>query len=367
MRRRDFLKNIGLGMGGGIVFLPEILKGEAKSLIKNIPGTRVVQVHNPSATSWDYTTGYYGDYVNQGLVDAMLDRGVCELTGLSDPVSAWQRIMSTYQAGDKIAIRVNFNCTETYYPTGNLIDAIIEPINSIISGLSRIGVPNSDIRIYDASRTLPVRFTSGCLYPGVQFYDYQGQNGNLKASFDSTDPSGLVSFSNSNIPSHRVADVLLNSQHLISVPLLKAHSTGLSGGFKLHLGTINGPNYVDIHPYLYDHEKNPLVDIFSNPHIKEKIRLTVGDGLFGARYYNATPERWAIFGDKSPNTMFLSLDPVALDTVMLDLLHTEWPIGSMPPDDHDHLHWAFRQGMGIHEHKDKNGRYSQIDQVKVEL
>src|SRR3972149_5800941 len=144
MRRRDFLKNIGLGMGGGIIFLPEALKGESKSLIKNIPATRVVQIHNPNASNWDFASSYYGDYVNQSLVDTMADRGVCELTGLSDAVSAWQRIMSSYNSGDKIAIRVKFNC--------------------IILGLTRIGVPASDIWVYDASRTLPNRFTSGCLY-----------------------------------------------------------------------------------------------------------------------------------------------------------------------------------------------------------
>jgi len=367
MRRRDFLKNLGLGMGGGLIFLPEALKGEAKSLIKNIPATRVVQIHNPNATNWDFASGYYGDYVNQTLVNTMVDRGVCELTGLSDSVSAWQRIMSSYSSGDKIAIRVNFNNCDTYYPSHNMIDSIIEPINSIISGLTSIGIPAVDIWVYDASRTLPDRFTSGCLYSGVKFYDYPGQNGNLEATFESTDPTRTVSFSNTNIPSHQITDVLINAQHLICAPLLKAHSTGVSGTFKIHLGTLNGPTYGDIHPYLYDLDKNPLVDIFKNTNIRDKLRLIVGDGLFGARSFNATPEPWSIFGDKSPNTLFFSLDPVALDTVMQDHLHTEWPTGYMSPDDHDHLHCAFRQGLGIHEHKDKNGKYSQIDFIKVEL
>jgi hypothetical protein len=372
MRRRDFLRNMGLGMGGGLIFLPDIVKGEAKSLIKDIPATRVVQIHNPNATNWDFATGYYGDYVDQTLVNAMVNRGVCELTGLSDPASAWQRIMSSYKAGDKIAVRVNFNnCMHTapdpYYPSHNMIDGLIEPLNSIILELTRIGVPASDIRIYDASRILPNRFTSGCLYPGVEYYDYLGQNGNLLATFDSADPSRVVNFSNQSIPTHYVTDVLVEAQHLIHCPLLKAHSTGVSGCFKLHLGTINGPFYTDIHPYLYDLGNNPLVDIFKNVNIENKTRLVVGDGLFGARSYDATPESWSIFGNKSPNTLFFSLDPVALDTVMQDLLHAQWPTGSMPPDDHDHLHCAFRQGLGVHEHKDKNGRYSQIDFVEVEL
>lgn len=367
MRRRDFFKNIGWGIGAGLFLLPEILRGEQKGLIANIPACRVIQIHDPDATYWDFSSGYYGDYVNQGLVDAMVDRGVCELTGLPNPSTAWQRIMSSYQSGHRVAIRVNFNNCDTYYPSGNMIDSIIEPINSIIKGLTSIGIPTADVWVYDASRTLPNRFTSGCLYSGVKFYDFQGGNGNLKATFTSTDPSRIIDFSNPNIPTHEITDVLINAQHLISVPLLKAHSTGVSGTLKLHLGTIDGPTYTDLHPYLYDLEKNPLVDIYKNTHIRDKTRLIVGDGLFGSRSYIATPERWSIFGDKSPNTLFFSLDPVALDTVMQDLLHTEWPTGALPPDDHDHLQCAFRQGLGIHEHKDKNGKYSQIDWIKFEL
>jgi hypothetical protein len=296
-----------------------------------------------------------------------VDRGVCELTGLPDTVSAWQRIMSSYNSGDKIAIRVNFNNCDSYYPSGNMIDSIIEPVNSIIKGLTNIGIPSENIWVYDASRKLPNRFTSGCLYSGVKFYDYEGGNGNLRATFDSTDPSRIVSFSNPSIPTHEITDILINAQHLISLPLLKAHSTGVSGTFKLHMGTLNGPTYTDLHPYLYDLEKNPLVDIFENTNLKDKTRLIVGDGLFGAKKYDATPEGWSIFGNESPSTLFFSLDPVALDTVMQDLLHAQWPAGSMSPDNHNHLHCAFRRGLGIHEHNDKNGKYSQVDRTKIEL
>lgn len=370
MRRREFFKNMGWGIGAGLFFWPELLKGEEKRLIKNIPACRVVQIHDPDASYWDFSSGYYADYVNQGLVDNMVDRGLCELTGLPDPVSAWQRIMSSYQTGDKVAIRINFNNCDSYYPSNNMIDSIIQPVNSIIKGLTSTGIPAEDIRVYDASRRLPHRFTSKCLYPGVKFYDSEGGNGNTEVTFNSTDPSRTVSFSNPDIAAREITDVLTDAQHLISVPLLKAHSTGVSGVFKLHMGTTNGPDYpayTELHAYLYDLENNPLVDIYKNINIKEKTRLIVGDGLFGAKKYNATPERWSIFGNKSPNTLFFSLDPVALDTVMQDLLHTQWPTGAMPPDDHDHLHCAFRQGLGIHEHQDKNGKYSQIDRIRIEL
>ena len=55
----------------------------------DLPG--VVHVHGPSATSWDFSTGYYGDDVDQDAVNAMMQRGwllypeegVCENTLLA--------------------------------------------------------------------------------------------------------------------------------------------------------------------------------------------------------------------------------------------------------------------------------------------
>ena len=65
-----------------------------------------------------------------------------------------------------------------------------------------------------------------------------------------------------------------------------------------------------------------LVDINSNPHIKAKTVLTVGDGIYGARInnYNEVPSPWPTFGNKSPNSLFFSTDPVAIDCVQRDLL-----------------------------------------------
>lgn len=42
------------------------------------PGTgpKVIHVHSPNATSWNFSSGWYGNYVNQTKVNEMADRGL---------------------------------------------------------------------------------------------------------------------------------------------------------------------------------------------------------------------------------------------------------------------------------------------------
>ena len=63
-------------------------------------GSRVVHVHSDGATSWDFGDDYYGDFVDQDVVDAMVDRGVTELTGTSSVAQAWQILVPSYVPGN---------------------------------------------------------------------------------------------------------------------------------------------------------------------------------------------------------------------------------------------------------------------------
>lgn len=60
---------------------------------------RVVEVRDPDATSWDYVTGYYGDYVDQDIVDAMVTAGLLELTDESTVVGALRTLTSAGGTG----------------------------------------------------------------------------------------------------------------------------------------------------------------------------------------------------------------------------------------------------------------------------
>jgi hypothetical protein len=108
------------------------------------------------------------------------------------------------------------------------------------------------------------------------------------------------------------------------------------------------------------------VDIYDNPHFKNKTILTVGDALYGARYnnYDEVPNPWPTFGNKSPNSLFFSRDPVAIDCVMYDFLDDE---GGVPTGSDDYLKLASAKGFGAFEHWDSSHHYQIIDYRRLEV
>jgi hypothetical protein len=339
-------------------------------------GSRVAHIHDSGATSWNYSTGWYGDYVDQTAVDSMVAEGLLQLTGTSTLADAWRVLIPEYQSGAAVAIKVNFNNSPSWNPdcvgSGNVIDALPHPVRSVIGGLKSIGVAEHNVWVYDAVRAIPWRFKSAITtqYPNVRFCDASGCSGSVMATFSSSDPSAWVSFSQ-EIASQRVADVVVQAAHLINIPIMKNHFlNGTSLSFKNHFGTIAGCGV--LHEYLdvdggapYSSLENPLVDIYSNQNIGAKTRLVLGDGLYGALDFNQAPVRWTSYGNDAPNSLFFSQDPVAIDCVMYDLLHFEQPITLAGAD--DYLEVAHNAGLGIYEHCLTPGIYDQISYIQVKL
>jgi uncharacterized protein (DUF362 family) len=330
---------------------------------------RVVHVHAPSATNWAFDDSYYGDCVDQDVVNEMVDRGVMELMGTSVVGDAWRALIPSYSPGEAVAIKVNLNNGEACGDSDIAIDALIHPVNAVVRGLQQIGVAEEDVWIYDAMRKIPDRFVNGCLYPHVQFFGGCRQS----PGWSSDDPDAFVMFNPSSgaAPSpRRIPDLLVAATYLINIPIVKRHSlAGVTLGFKNHMGTIERPK--GLHEHICpggDHFRtwySPLVDIYNNPHVGAKTVLTIGDGLFGGRKNeSAAPSPWVTFGDGAPNSLLFATDPVALDSVAYDLLATETTI----IDDSDaYLSAAAEAGLGVFEHGDPWGDgYSQIDYVRVD-
>jgi uncharacterized protein (DUF362 family) len=365
--RREFIKVTSSGILGLAVSPYALSHREGKGTIFQIPPHRVVRVRNVNATDWDFVTDYYWNFVGRDVVNTMVERGVKELTNHSTTMEAWQEIMSSYKSGDKIAIKINLNG----YRTGSehsQIGALIEVVDAVIGGPVNLGIPQSDIYVFDASRIIPsLRYQSRTLYPQVNFLGMDGVNFHVGASneevhFTHGDLSGVTKY---------IADVVVNSQHLINIPIMKEHCTGISGTFKNHFGSVNEP--IDVmHSCMQASENNPLVDICLNPHIRDKTRLIVGDGLFGMSLNDGgcgsgVPHRWSTFNDISPNSLFFSIDSVAIDSVMLDYILAERDAHDLWSHPHYHLHCAHSSGLGIHEHRDEQGQYHEIDFVDIEI
>lgn len=348
------------------IYLPFITRSPS-----NLVG-KVVQVHAQNATSWSGQTRYW-EHVDQTVVNQMVNRGVMGLTGAATFADSWRILIPNYEPGKKIAIKVNFNNCRNCSSTSNVIDALIHPVNAVVSGLEQIGVAREDVCVYDAVRALPERFVNAGL-PGISYYDkYCG----TKAEF-SEQPDGYVTFyppPGMNMPVEKITDVLRDAAYLINIPIMKGGHplAGVTLGFKNHFGTIHNcsalHDYVDVvhKPPAYNRDYNPMVDFFSNPHIGGKTVLTIGDGLFAAKDFNDPPETWTTFGDKVPNSLFFATDPVAIDCVMHDLIAAE--LGdNLTPAANRYLVLAGRAGIGIYESINPwTDSYAQIKYSRIEI
>jgi hypothetical protein len=345
-----------------------------------IPGTgpKVIHVHSPSATSWDFSSGWYGDYVNQTKVNEMVDNGLTELTGQATFLAAWAALLPSYAVGQKIAIKINLN-NATCDDSDQIIDALPQPINSVIRGLKAIGVAESDIWVYDVtnawgSSAMPARLVNKttALYPGVQFHAATGSCSTAlgysaveKIHFNV--PPGKPSISD-----RPICNALANATYLINMPIMKKHTfAGVTLAFKNHFGSFDHCEFlhwsVDTGDPQYTSAYSALINIYNNRHFKNKTVLTIGDGLYGARInnYGEVPSPWSTFDNHAPNSLFFSLDPVAIDCVMCDFLSAE---GGIPTGSDDYLKLAAAAGLGVFERGQPWGAgYSQIDYTRIEL
>lgn len=341
--------------------------------------SRVVHVWNPNATSWNFASGWYGDYISQATVNTMTNQGLMTLTGKTSVVEAWQSILPNYSSGKGIAIKVNFNnqwenCTDL----SNRIDALVEPVNALISGMLSMGVQPQDIWIYDAMRPVPDRFRTRLVNQSVRIFDSKGCGGN-QMSFDSTNPSATITFNRAGVTSRKLADVLVNCTYLINMPILKDHGISpVTLGMKNHYGSLDYVLWtdgdglhrmIDVEDALYSSSYSPIVLINQNSNIRNKTVLVVGDGLYGALgNTQATPTPWSSFNNDSPNSLFFSRDPVAIECVMFDVLNAEGSVYHPKRGIHedDYLKIAHNAGMGTYERGDPwADTYTQIDYIRI--
>jgi hypothetical protein len=363
--KRAQIKNYWAGLVQEQVMWVESVTGAQEIIVKPKVAPRVVHVHDLGATTNWSGQFEYSSYIDQSVVNSMVERGMLALTQTANAVNAWRAILPNYVAGQGIAIKVNF----TNGGNGNL-DAPIQTVNAVIRGLLGMGVQANDIWVYSARDKISDAFVQACAYPGVRFFD---NGAHELATFDSPVPSATITFLPPSqvppLPIIKVTDVLVNATYVINLPIFKAHITGagLTLGFKNHQGSHNNPS--GLHPYIFPGgvyfraDYNPLVDLNRNPNIGGKTVLTIGDALFAGNAWNSPALAFQTFGGKAPNSLFFSTDPVAIDCVMYDFIGAEWHVFT---NSGNYLRLASEAGMGVYERGDPWGSgYQLIDYHKI--
>jgi hypothetical protein len=348
--------------------------GEAKGIH---PG-RVVWVHAPDATDWagPASSEYWWqtNHTDLATVEEMVSQAVRSVAGADTDSAAWQALFKHfnkergrgergYQHGEKIAIKINLTACNARGPAVDLVtyEKKREVMNTIDNSPQMIlallrqlvyvaGVAPGEITVGDPLGLFP-KFMWDMLhpeFPDVQYLDNLGKQGRTRAEFSNVPIHWSTTAANGKLPDY-LPSALAEADYLINFAVLKGHSAGITVCAKNHYGSlircpdrylrdVGYKNYYDLHLSLPNAEWSPglghyraLVDLMGHREVGGKTLLYLIDGLFAGYYWDSRPFKWKTepFGDGIdadwPSSLFVSQDPVAIDSVAYDFLLNEWP------------------------------------------
>jgi hypothetical protein len=280
--RRDFLRLSGAAAAAGLlagcgVTKPAVSQGDVVEFYPDAP-SRVVRTHHTGV--WD------GEALLPDVLRRMLDASIVELTGLKDGRQAWSTL---FAPDERVAIKVNtlFSQDCTHLPL----------VLTVVECLQEAGVPPEQIVIFDAR-------TSHLMNAGYPVNE---------------DGSGVRCHGANYTPGWTIADVdiglsgvLLNCDALINIPILTGitfFGAGISFAMKNHFGTFDQPQRFHGERFVLG-----VTELNALSPIRDRTRLVIGD-ILTSETYRSHYGRLVVGGE----TLLMSFDPVALDTVGMQI------------------------------------------------
>lgn len=323
------------------------------------PG-RVVWIHNPRVAQWDgnpKSGGWYEDkFTDPVLAEQMLRGALRLLTGADTDAQAWAALFRHfnrthgrgdvgYQPGEKVAIKLNLNCSKRETdPAAGLYNTPQVTVALLRQLVKQAGVREADIVVYDASRLAsdaifqPVHQE----FPGVRFEDRDGGQGRFQVQ---PDKNAALHFGDPSTPDNGktyLPACATSATYMINAALLKGHSlAAVTLCAKNHFGSVyrenagpkdphKGWNPGNLHDSITTFTRpmgtyNAMVDLMGHKDLGGKTILYLLDALYSAPHQSVGPERWQSppFNGHWTASVFVSQDPVALESVIVDLSAAE--------------------------------------------
>lgn len=284
------------------------------------------------------------DNFDETVIQRMVDDSIASLGGKNNAKDGWIALFQTknggtgYRAGEKIAIKANINGSAVMDDdtSGETAMSYTNPVllKALLTSLvEEAGVAPGDITVYDVSRLFPdymVELCTGGKLRGVQFVGRNNGVADENAPIQwSHQFSGKVNY---------LPTCVTQANYVINLANLKGHSYGITLCGKNHFGSfINGnlmrpPEGANLHQWLTRNEMgiySPLVDLMANADLGGKTVLYMLDALICAPSEGASitadNAKWqqAPFNGGYTASVFVSQDPVAIDSVGADFLMNE--------------------------------------------
>lgn len=296
------------------------------------PG-QVVEVKNPAMIKKGVK--------NREAIKTSIDRGMKELTGADDAVSAWRKF---FEPGDVVGIKV--------VPNGQpYAHSSFEIVLEVIEGLKAAGVKTKDMFVYDRYRDEFLQAGYDKIVPdGIRWGGLTAQGGDQfqldypsfrKDPIAGYDPDVFVDMA--LIPygdnpkddrkrrSHLGKLVTRVVNKIVAIPVVKDHgSGGVTGALKnMSHGSVN--NVARSHSNNFTNVCNQFIpQMASHPTIRSKFVLQIMDGIRGV--YQGGP--FAFDGGKwtwEYNSLLFATDPVAMDHVEWDIVDAKRVLEKLPP------------------------------------
>lgn len=332
----------------GLSTTPNQPIGEGKGIF---PG-RVGWAMNPEVSKWNGATGRWWDEgnIDMELLENMYEKSICVLAGSDNVRKAWDKIFKYhnkthdrdnrgYRQGETIAVKINLNNTFGTDDNDNDIDQSPQATIALLRQLTKkAGVPENCIVIYDATigwkpRAIPDRLYKPIhkLFPKVRWMSAKGSEGVEPANW----VQNAISYTDSTVSLGTVLPrAVVDADYLINAALLKGHEiTGVTLCAKNHFGSIPFP--AKMHGSTTVSQMNgregdysAYVDLMGSPNLGKKTLLYIVDGLYGMQTNVGAPkpdrDKWKTLGNRWSSSLFMSLDPVAIECVCLDFLYAEF-------------------------------------------
>lgn len=372
-------------------FVPTDPANTPMGIAKGINPGRVVWIYDRLLSDQGSKTGWWWEDQRTDPEEAqyMMTQALLNLTGIADPVAAWDslfkyfnrtrynQINTGYQAGDKIAIKVN-NIYSRFYewtdsqdnrPCPQMLHALLWQL------VNKAGVPDEDITIYDCNfyHGNPVYKYNHADFPGVRWaegdatdradgHGYENGPGNDPGTREKVVPDTTckVYYGDPNIVPGSgtvcLPTVVSKAKYLIDVAMPRPHElAGVTLCAKNFFGSVWNPDPPSGNAYYYHgwcpfymHKAvasldfaadipmrpmgtyNALVDLMGHKELGGKTILFLGECI-RFKYWSAPP-----FNGGPASSLFMSQDIVAIESVLLDFLRSEGAVPAGTPDNYLH-------------------------------
>jgi hypothetical protein len=348
------------------------------------PG-RVVWYRDPDATNENCRNSSFGDAyylpknTNMEVVNGMVRSSLLKLTGKSTISDAWSSLFVYfntkkgkgaigYQSGEKIFIKTNGigstvvdSSNHTITDLTSYVEARTspQPVLALLRGLiNDYGVPQENVSVGDPQRDIQNEYWDlwHAEFPNVKYICNKGGQGRTiavkgkKPSVFFSDKGAVLrtgSWADMSVgnPIYQdtLYDVIEQADYLMYVGDLKVHErAGMTVLGKLDFGSHVRSNAMHLHMGLVNPDgfspagnKNSrfgynkyrvLVDLMGHKKLGGNAMLYVVDALWGGNGANLKPVKFkmAPFNNDWPSSIFISQDPIALESVCYDILKAEF-------------------------------------------